>query len=260
MTDAENESRPQTADVSKMEQQSQYMVARVMSATDRRVRKLQDDSEANSAVSSADSAPLDNAANAKEEFAWSRAEHYVGVVMATWKLSNQWKYCLKRREVNGTAYTIEALFSIPTRRRPIPNATASVHFTLDPGQRGFLKPKETENPDDVEEDTAEPAKIRIDKSKTNEPLEEQAAGVVELVVGASDSLVNSIIDDASRPGSTLSDRLLGVDITYTMEQQQLVHAPRTVFKQQWLDDVLVAKRLLFDVDDAVLGDEDPLAR
>jgi len=259
MTDAEHESRPQTADVNKMEQQSQYMVARVMSATDRRVRKLQEDSEANSAVRPA-SAQHDNAANAQEEFAWSRAEYYVGVIMATWKMSNQWKYCLKRRQVNGTAYAIEALFSIPTRRRPIPNATASVFFTLDPGTRGFVKPKVKENAEDIEEDTDAPAKIRIDKTKTDEALEEQAVGVVELVVGASDSLVNSIIDDASRPGSTLSDKLLGVDITYTMEQQQLVHGPRTVFKQQWLDDILVAKRLLFGVDETVLGDEDPLAR
>ena len=45
-----------------------------------------------------------------------------------------------------------------------------------------------------------------------------------------------------------------------MEQQQLVHQPETVFKEQWLDDLLEAKRLLFKTGADVLGDEDPLAR
>ena len=62
---------------------------------------------------------------------------------------------------------LQALFSIPTRRRPIPNATASVFFTLDPGTRGFVKPKVKENAEDIEEDTDAPAKIRIDKTKTD---------------------------------------------------------------------------------------------
>ena len=58
----------------------------------------------------------------------------------------------------------------------------------------------------------------------------------------------------------VAPRSAGVNVTYTLEQQQLVHEPETDFKEQWLDDILTAKRLLFHTGASVLGDEDPLGR
>jgi hypothetical protein len=48
----------------------------------------------------------------------------------TWPISDQWKYHLEKRGEEGETLLVEAMFSIPTRRRPIPNATASANFRL----------------------------------------------------------------------------------------------------------------------------------
>lgn len=47
-----------------------------------------------------------------------------------WKLNNTWKYHLKEGNLGGDTIEIEALFSIPTRRRPVPNAYAGVTFLV----------------------------------------------------------------------------------------------------------------------------------
>lgn len=46
---------------------------------------------------------------------WKRSEQYVELVMASWKISPTWKFCLQRVMTDGRSYTVEALFSIPTR-------------------------------------------------------------------------------------------------------------------------------------------------
>lgn len=48
----------------------------------------------------------------------------------TWPISGQWKYHLEKRGEEGETLLVEAIFSIPTRRRPIPNATASANFRV----------------------------------------------------------------------------------------------------------------------------------
>jgi len=253
-----------SADVKRMEEQSQYMVARVMSATDRRVARLnQGDSRASSANPTRPQSAADIAKAKKDEWSWTRSKQLVAVVMKLWRLGPTWKHCLKAVGVDGTGYVIEALYSVPTRRRPIPNATASVFFTVDPGPDGFEAPREQVAPgsyeatDDV--DTEEPARVVIEPLPEAD-MQNQAKHVVSKVLDATDALISSIIEDPSRPGSSLMDQLAGVDLTYTLEQQQLVHQPDTVFKEQWLDDLLEAKRLLFKTGATVLGNEDPLAR
>ncbi len=49
----------------------------------------------------------------------------------TWPISEQWKFHLQQQQTDAEgALLIEAMFSIPTRRRPVPSATASVHFRV----------------------------------------------------------------------------------------------------------------------------------
>jgi hypothetical protein len=74
-----------------------------------------------------------------DDWGFQRAEHFVALVVSTWKVGPSWKHCLKRVYKEKTTFVVEALFSVPTRRRPIPNATASVFFCVDPGPDGFEK-------------------------------------------------------------------------------------------------------------------------
>ena len=47
-----------------------------------------------------------------------------------WQLHDSWKYCINYLGMDGDRYQYQVLWSIPTRRKPIPRATASVYFTL----------------------------------------------------------------------------------------------------------------------------------
>jgi A-kinase anchor protein 14 len=63
----------------------------------------------------------------------------------TWDLSDYWLYCVdymgaEQREF-VVAHMFRARFSIPTRRLPIPRATASVYFTFGVSK---IKPPETD--------------------------------------------------------------------------------------------------------------------
>ena len=47
-----------------------------------------------------------------------------------WVMGPSWKYCLKLREHAGDIFKVTGIFSAPTRRRPIPVASASVEFVV----------------------------------------------------------------------------------------------------------------------------------
>lgn len=66
---------------------------------------------------------------------WVRVSTIVTDVCTSWKLSEGWKFCIKQLGNLDTKYLVEAIFSIPTRRRPVPTATASVLFAVDMGSR-----------------------------------------------------------------------------------------------------------------------------
>eukprot|EP00041_Stephanoeca_diplocostata_P010269 m.162991 g.162991 ORF g.162991 m.162991 type:complete len:132 (-) comp18091_c0_seq6:179-574(-) len=85
----------------------------------------------------------------------------------------------------------------------------------------------------------------------------RAQHLVGRVLSASDRIVSSIVDDSSRPGSNLSTVLSGLVVRFSLEAQDLLHnAADTVFSEQWLHNILAAKRSQFDIADAVLGDPD----
>ena len=124
-------------------------------------------------------------------------------VCGDWKLSEGWKFTIKRLGKLETQYLLEAIFSIPTRRRPVPTATASVLFSIDPGD------------------------------------------------GASDGVLESV------PVESL---LRSADVVFSIETQDIIHgAATTQFSEQWLHDVLAAKRLVaHDIAEDILGPR-PLA-
>lgn len=133
-----------------------------------------------------------------------------------------------------------------------------VFFVVDSGPDGFVPVKNILNEEDYEEDEEDPPPVEVDDVTAKE-LHNQAKHVVARVLSATNRLVASFLEDPSRPGSSLSALLDGVNIVYTMEQQQLVHRPNTIFKEQWLEDILFAKRLLFESGaQIVLDNEDPL--
>ena len=43
-----------------------------------------------------------------------------------WKLEESWKHCINRATQKDGSFHFEVIWSNPTRRRPVPNATASV--------------------------------------------------------------------------------------------------------------------------------------
>ena len=45
-------------------------------------------------------------------------------------MDSNWKHCVNRISNEDGPYLLQAMWSIPTRRRPIPNATASVFFKV----------------------------------------------------------------------------------------------------------------------------------
>ena len=75
-------------------------------------------------------------------------------------------------------------------------------------------------------------------------------------MSATNRLVSAIVEPpATPPAGTILAALAakGVEITYTLEQQQLVFAAATPLHEQWLHDIIRAKRLLFGVCEEVLG-------
>ncbi|KAF6019092.1 AKAP14 [Bugula neritina] len=52
----------------------------------------------------------------------------------TWKYENSWLYCIdylgEQEQMYDMRYNFKVRWSIPTRRKPIPRATASVYFTF----------------------------------------------------------------------------------------------------------------------------------
>eukprot|EP00041_Stephanoeca_diplocostata_P010267 m.162976 g.162976 ORF g.162976 m.162976 type:complete len:257 (-) comp18091_c0_seq4:179-949(-) len=254
---SDNVSRPGTANED-MEGRSSFIVARVLSATERRINRLLS-AGSNRSGSRITSAALDTSGITADSRAWATAEKVVFNVCKSWDLSDRWKFTIRRFGVLETKYLFEALFSIPTRRRPIPNATASVLFSVDPGADGF--PPEDDRPStavSLDESTPKPLVIdAVPPEVTASGVHGRAQHLVGRVLSASDRIVSSIVDDSSRPGSNLSTVLSGLVVRFSLEAQDLLHnAADTVFSEQWLHNILAAKRSQFDIADAVLGDPD----
>uniref|UniRef100_A0A0B6Z8J2 A-kinase anchor protein 14 n=1 Tax=Arion vulgaris TaxID=1028688 RepID=A0A0B6Z8J2_9EUPU len=68
-----------------------------------------------------------------EEFTIERGQEKIHEFIKTWKYENSWLYCVDFLTVEDCEfdrrYFYRVRWSIPTRRRPIPRATASVYFT-----------------------------------------------------------------------------------------------------------------------------------
>jgi hypothetical protein len=239
-----------------VEERSHYLIARVMSATEKRIQRIMSagGSRASSAAtrraSSALTAYSDVDGNEQE---WNVAEDLVAKIIGTWTVSDRWKHCTNRIGRIEVKYLFEVIFSIPTRRRPIPNATASVLFAVDPGSAGIEGMLRAQSAVSVD-NSAHVLDIGPPPDATD--IEGQAEHIVGRVLSATDRLVNSIIEDETRPGtgSTASAKKpRGVSVVFTMETQDLVHnAGNATFREQWLHDILAAKRGLFDVADSIL--------
>ena len=64
------------------------------------------------------------------------------IIIKTWEYDDCWLYCIdfieKKDQEFNTLYTYRVMWSIPTRRKPIPKFTACVYFTYDVSK---IKPK-----------------------------------------------------------------------------------------------------------------------
>eukprot|EP00043_Microstomoeca_roanoka_P009326 m.88833 g.88833 ORF g.88833 m.88833 type:complete len:191 (-) comp14552_c0_seq3:121-693(-) len=61
---------------------------------------------------------------------WESAQSIIETVVESWNLSDKWKYHIEK-EAEGDGYIQAKLtWSIPMRRRPVPNATAYTRFNL----------------------------------------------------------------------------------------------------------------------------------
>ena len=64
----------------------------------------------------------------------------------TWEYDDCWLYCIdfigKEEKDFHVSYNYRVMWSIPTRRKPIPKFTASVYFTYDVSK---IKPKVNNN-------------------------------------------------------------------------------------------------------------------
>jgi len=76
------------------------------------------------------------------DFSVETAERKINDFIQTWKYDNSWQYCVDYLGVDEHEFDFRHRFrvrwSIPTRRKPIPRATASVYFTF---QVSKIKPK-----------------------------------------------------------------------------------------------------------------------
>ncbi|XP_041348445.1 A-kinase anchor protein 14-like isoform X2 [Gigantopelta aegis] len=77
-----------------------------------------------------------------EEFSPESAEEKIHEFIETWEYDDCWLYCidfLGEEEFEfDKRYVFRARWSIPTRRKPIPRATASIYFTFNVSK---IKPK-----------------------------------------------------------------------------------------------------------------------
>ncbi|XP_067670642.1 A-kinase anchor protein 14-like [Haliotis asinina] len=69
-----------------------------------------------------------------EEFSPDAAEKKINEFIATWEYENSWLYCVDFMGEDDhefdRRFQFRVRWSIPTRRKPIPRATASVYFTF----------------------------------------------------------------------------------------------------------------------------------
>ncbi|XP_076454312.1 A-kinase anchor protein 14-like [Babylonia areolata] len=69
-----------------------------------------------------------------EEFSVERAEEKINEYIKTWEYDNSWLYCVdflgEDTHPYDKRYRFRVRWSIPTRRKPVPRATASVYFTF----------------------------------------------------------------------------------------------------------------------------------
>lgn len=76
------------------------------------------------------------------EFSKETAEKKIEDFILTWKYDNSWLYCIDYLTADehefDTRHQFRVRWSIPTRRKPIPRATACVYFTF---QVSKIKPK-----------------------------------------------------------------------------------------------------------------------
>ena len=67
-----------------------------------------------------------------EGFTWETGLKSLESFVTTWNVSDKWKYCIDFLGHKEGKYEYRIVWSIPTRRKPVPRATASVYFTLVP--------------------------------------------------------------------------------------------------------------------------------
>lgn len=70
-----------------------------------------------------------------EEFSVEKAEERINEFIKTWEFQDSWHYCVDYLGDDDHEFDVRHRFrvrwSIPTRRKPIPRATASVYFTFE---------------------------------------------------------------------------------------------------------------------------------
>jgi len=77
-----------------------------------------------------------------QEFSVEKAEEKINEFIKTWEYENSWLYCVDFLGEDtfpyDKRYRFRVRWSIPTRRKPVPRATASVYFTF---SVSTIKPK-----------------------------------------------------------------------------------------------------------------------
>jgi len=78
-----------------------------------------------------------------EEFSEKRAEEKIHEFIKTWDYQDSWQYCIdylgEDEHEFDMRYRFRVRWSIPTRRKPIPRATACIYFTFEVSK---IKPKD----------------------------------------------------------------------------------------------------------------------
>merc|ERR1712038_243522 len=78
-----------------------------------------------------------------EEFSEKRAEEKIHEFIKTWEYQESWQYCIDYLGSDDHEFDVRYRFrvrwSIPTRRKPIPRATACIYFTFEVSK---IKPKD----------------------------------------------------------------------------------------------------------------------
>lgn len=70
-----------------------------------------------------------------EEFTISKGEEKICQFVETWECAGSWLFCIdylcEEKHEYSRRYRYRVQWSVPTRRKPIPRATASVYFTIE---------------------------------------------------------------------------------------------------------------------------------